>query len=217
MTVTLATKGTIPGGGGGQGGGGGGGSTATPEHLYLIGDLPDHAWEANYGIKLTKNGDVFTADNVELTTAYQNDYGYFSFASVLGDTPTDWDGNGTSGGLNSGDRFGSTGSAAVPPLPGVDIEVTPGQQLDIVVFKAGVNASACASWKILPGKYNIKADLKNLKLDVTKAGGSSVEGIESGFEGEPEYYNMQGVRVYEPEQGIYIVRRGTKVTKEVIR
>lgn len=218
MTVTLAAKGTVPGGGGGGQGGGGGDDPTSPDHLYIIGDLPDHPWEANYGIEMTKNGDVFTADNVELTTAFQNDYGYFSFASVLGTTPTDWDGDGTTDGLNSGNRYGSTGTAAVPPQPGVDIEVTPGEQLDIVEFKAGVNASACASWKILPGKYNIKADLKNMKLDVTKVGGgSSVAGIEDGFNGEPEYYNMQGIRVYEPEQGIYIVRRGSKVTKEVIR
>lgn len=33
----------------------------------------------------------------------------------------------------------------------------------------------------------------------------------------PEYYSLQGVRVNNPEHGIYIVRRGNKVTKEVIR
>lgn len=31
------------------------------------------------------------------------------------------------------------------------------------------------------------------------------------------YYNLQGVQVNNPENGIYIVRRGNKVTKEVIR
>lgn len=33
----------------------------------------------------------------------------------------------------------------------------------------------------------------------------------------PEYYNLQGVRVNEPTPGIYIVRRGNKVSKEVVR
>lgn len=33
----------------------------------------------------------------------------------------------------------------------------------------------------------------------------------------PVYYNLQGVRVINPENGIYIVRRGDKVTKEYIR
>ncbi len=33
----------------------------------------------------------------------------------------------------------------------------------------------------------------------------------------PVYYNLQGVKVANPENGIYVVRRGSKVTKEVIR
>ena len=33
-----------------------------------------------------------------------------------------------------------------------------------------------------------------------------------------EYYNLQGVRVAQPEAGrIYIVRRGSKVTKELLK
>ncbi len=32
-----------------------------------------------------------------------------------------------------------------------------------------------------------------------------------------EYYNLQGVRVANPDNGIYIVRRGAKVTKELVR
>lgn len=32
-----------------------------------------------------------------------------------------------------------------------------------------------------------------------------------------EYFNMQGVRVLNPGEGFYIVRRGGKVTKEIIR
>lgn len=33
----------------------------------------------------------------------------------------------------------------------------------------------------------------------------------------PVYYNLQGVQVANPENGIYIVRRGNKVTKELVR
>lgn len=32
-----------------------------------------------------------------------------------------------------------------------------------------------------------------------------------------EYFNLQGVKITNPQKGIYIVRRGNKVTKEVIR
>lgn len=33
----------------------------------------------------------------------------------------------------------------------------------------------------------------------------------------PEYFNLQGVKVAEPENGLYIVKRGAKVSKEMIR
>ncbi len=44
-----------------------------------------------------------------------------------------------------------------------------------------------------------------------------VEGIEADtFEGEASYYNLQGVKVVNPENGLYIVKRGNKVSKEMI-
>lgn len=45
---------------------------------------------------------------------------------------------------------------------------------------------------------------------------SGIEDIEVEA-GEAVYYNLQGVEVANPENGIYIVRCGNKVTKEVIR
>lgn len=61
---------------------------------------------------------------------------------------------------------------------------------------------------------------KFTSLDVAKELGldpAGVEGVETEFNGEAEYYNLQGIRVLEPAAGIYIVRRGDKVTKEVVR
>lgn len=40
--------------------------------------------------------------------------------------------------------------------------------------------------------------------------------IEEGADAAPVYYNLQGVEVTNPDNGIYIVRRGNKVTKEYI-
>lgn len=53
---------------------------------------------------------------------------------------------------------------------------------------------------------------------VTFASGvhTGVEAIET-VEGEAEYFNLQGVRVANPENGLYIVRQGSKVSKQVIR
>ncbi len=51
---------------------------------------------------------------------------------------------------------------------------------------------------------------------VTIGEDNAVEAI-NGANGVMEYYNLQGVRVARPENGIYIVREGNKVTKKVIR
>lgn len=47
---------------------------------------------------------------------------------------------------------------------------------------------------------------------------SGVVGIESieGNTAAPVYYNLQGIKVANPENGIYIVKRGNKVTKEYV-
>lgn len=50
------------------------------------------------------------------------------------------------------------------------------------------------------------------------SGIESLNGVKSvEEEATPEYYNLQGVRVTDPAPGIYIVRRGSKVSKAVIR
>ncbi len=43
------------------------------------------------------------------------------------------------------------------------------------------------------------------------------DGIDGAYEGMPVYFDLQGRRVDNPAQGIYIVKRGKTVTKEVIR
>lgn len=52
-----------------------------------------------------------------------------------------------------------------------------------------------------------------------QTGDSSVEGIEidENCDAAPVYYNLQGVRVAQPTTGLYIVVRGTKVSKEVVK
>lgn len=58
-------------------------------------------------------------------------------------------------------------------------------------------------------------DTKAMKLTVS--GTSGVGNISVETVGGTEYFNLQGVRVAEPVSGLYIVRRGTKVSKEYIR
>lgn len=46
---------------------------------------------------------------------------------------------------------------------------------------------------------------------------SGINDIVTDENAEAEYFNLQGVKVANPENGLYIVRRGNKVTKEIIR
>ena len=46
---------------------------------------------------------------------------------------------------------------------------------------------------------------------------SGVEAIDAADNVAPVYYNLQGVRVQNPANGVYIVKRGNKVSKVFIR
>ena len=46
---------------------------------------------------------------------------------------------------------------------------------------------------------------------------SAVADIEVSEDVPAVYYNLQGVQVANPENGVYIVRRGEKVTKELVK
>lgn len=63
-------------------------------------------------------------------------------------------------------------------------------------------------WPLDDGDYNFF--IKFVKDN------TSVAGL-NGEAAAPEYFNLQGMRVAEPENGLYIVRRGATVTKELIR
>lgn len=58
--------------------------------------------------------------------------------------------------------------------------------------------------------------LDNVKVYAAE-GGSGVAGIEADENAPVEYYNLQGIRVANPENGLYIVKQGNKVTKRVIK
>lgn len=63
------------------------------------------------------------------------------------------------------------------------------------------------------GRYNIEIDLLNNTVSITKTGNSGVADIEAGFEGTPVYYNLQGVVVTNPSNGIFIRKTGNRFTK----
>ncbi|MGM9843297.1 MAG: hypothetical protein ACI30S_03635 [Muribaculaceae bacterium] len=78
-----------------------------------------------------------------------------------------------------------------------------------MVSKDGVDFSSYSS-------YHFTLDLANNKLIV--AGTTGVESVSEDDVNAPvEYFNLQGVRVENPQNGLYIVRQGNKVSKQIIR
>lgn len=63
--------------------------------------------------------------------------------------------------------------------------------------------------------YPALADFENVTSGITDVVVKDAAEIEAN--GAAVYYNLQGVQVANPDNGVYIVRRGNKVTKELIR
>lgn len=85
---------------------------------------------------------------------------------------------------------------------------------------ASVQVNVCHSAKAnLTGEYSVRFDANTNELTLT-----SLNDIESGVaelaaeaEGEVEFFNMQGMRVANPENGIFIRRQGNKVSKVIVK
>ena len=64
--------------------------------------------------------------------------------------------------------------------------------------------------------YDMNVNLVDMTLKFD--GTTGVESISIEDSTAPvEYFNLQGVRVENPENGLYIVRQGNKVSKQLIR
>lgn len=84
-------------------------------------------------------------------------------------------------------------------------------------FACGVQAETQGiNFTIVPGTWNFSFDVASMTLTVTSKT-DGVEGIEVEENVAPVYYNLQGVRVAEPTNGLYIVVRGDKVAKEIVK
>lgn len=168
-----------------------------PAEIYLIGNLQSGSWNtATSEPANSKNNGVYKWENVTLTDAGDGN-AYFSFVTTRG---ADWDE------VNGSDRYGSATK---------DEPITAGNSSDVVLFPVNVNASSANSWSIMPGKYDFTLDLSSMKLKVSTM--LSTVAYELEEDEAPIYYNLQGVKIDSPGNGIYIVVRGNKISKEYIR
>ncbi len=179
-----------------QGGGDDPIEPTVPETLYLMGNWNATGWAPDNGLEMTREGNVYTC-KTGIVDAGEG-YGYFSFATVTG---AEW------GDLNGGDRFG-------PAAPDTDIAAN--ETDDITLYAVNVNASSCPSWKIAAsaeGKaYVFTVDFDNNTLSVKETTG--VASIEATA-GEAVYFNLQGIRVNNPENGVFVRVLNGKAEKVV--
>lgn len=167
-----------------------------PEKLYVLGNLSTGNWTTDSGVELTKEGDYYVADRVQLVLPSGNStHAYFSLASTLG---SDWDS------VNKLHRFGPATA---------DQLIAPGNTATMNIYTANHTASSCNAWKIDPGTYTIKAHLPKMELTVMHATTQIEEiGVECSTDA-PIYYNLQGVRVINPGPGLYIKIQSGHATK----
>lgn len=163
-----------------------------PEKLYIIGEADGNTWASDTGVEMTKKGMEFHAV-VELKGTSS---GYFSFARSLAAT---WDA------LNvSGNRY----------APAVDTQLTEGGGAK-AFSEAGSDAKAFYAPN---GKYTVVVDWPTRTARLESSSWTGIDDVISGDtyapeEGEAVYYNLQGVRVVNPSDGIYIKISGGKTSK----
>lgn len=168
------------------------GAVVYPEEIYAIGNVNGLAWSTSEGVALTHLGDGVYEGAVTVDNSGDGN-GYFQFATTLG---ANWDA------VNSGTRYGAWNNNEA---------ITTGVATSMTNNWAG----GTQSWMIVAGNYKMTVDIVNCTVTVTTATG--IENVETVDTDAPAvYYNLQGIEVANPEQGnVYIVKRGSKVTKEV--
>ena len=173
-----------------------------PETLYILGNIDDNDWNPVNPIPMTKSGNTFTVEAEAVANVEGKSF--FSFCSAKGSTND----NAGWGELSGSDRYGAATEGAV---------ATVGTPFAYTVYKANVNASACKSWSIAPNtdghKYKFTVDFDKQTVSVTMTSG--VDSIEVENDGEAVYFNLQGVRVDNPENGIFVRVANGKAVKVV--
>jgi hypothetical protein len=64
-------------------------------------------------------------------------------------------------------------------------------------------------------EFVYKPDEGIITLKITGYTATGVDDVTAEGDAEAEYYNLQGIRISKPARGIYIVRKGTAVSKAI--
>ena len=167
----------------------------TPEKVYLIGNFGDTHWSTADPVEMTKDGDKFSVETELKAAGTDTEDGYFSFVTAKG---AEWDD------VNGSDRYGAKTK---------DEAITVSTDVEYEKFAAGVNASSANSWKLKAGTYVFTIDFEKGVVRVEPKTSTGVENISAAGEAAAEYYNLQGVRVANPANGVFIRVANGKAVK----
>lgn len=169
-----------------------------PEELYVIGNLGENEWKTDQSVAMIRKNDSYVIRGIEITAPQADptsNYGYFSFVTTRG---ASWDV------VNQKDRWGASSE---------DEPIKDGQSLPLNLYPGNATASSACSWKIPAGIYDMEANFKTHMLSV-----SNYSGVENVTVSAPvEYYTLTGLRVDNPEKGIYIRHTGSRIDKVILR
>ncbi len=169
------------------------GKVEFPETIYVIGYVNDKEFLPNNTIAIPTTEDGIYEGAIEFTESPDAGYSYFQLCTATGSSNSDWAGLGVRYGAESKD-FAVVAETAAKVVAGADL-----------------------SWKIATGKYIMTVNLNDMTLVVAEDPTVGVNSIEADVNAPAEYFNLQGVRVAEPEKGLYIKRQGDKISKVMIR
>lgn len=134
--------------------------SAMPTTIWVIGNIAgDSNWDNTKAVRMTREGNKFTAKEVSLIGQNGTSNSYFSFIT---DNGSSW---------SNKTRFGAATK---------DETVTIGAKHLLVPFVENYNASGCLAYKVTKaGSYNITLDLDNMTMTVVEA--KEVPSVTSNF------------------------------------
>lgn len=194
-------------------------NTDVPEQLYLNGDLGfyTHYEESLPMTKGEQDGDIveFYIKGVRVVAA---DGAYGCDDDALLDGRIEFSTKPLSPKAKSAHRraFGE------PASDGIGKDVNVGHRYDANgnVGYEGANDYTIQPTNVKPGSYDITMKFNTTtgerSVETTASTQTGVEDLNADTLAPVEYYNLQGIRVENPENGIFIRRQGNNVTKVVL-
>lgn len=115
--------------------------------------------------------------------------------------------------FSTGNEFKIFGKGWSPEfgLPSDDTPALSSDNLIITLAKSSKNIKVD-----LDGEYVVSFNLNTLELRLTSTSTNGISQMDAISE-TPEYYTLHGVKVSSPTNGVYIVKRGTVISKEIVK